>query len=239
MMKTFFALAFFSLFPGAGAQVMVCSHFEAGSNNVSEGIFLMHSSGLEYGFNQYVLAAHLEFGMISTSGNVLTGLHVHGSRSFPVKGFPVDVKGHYILNRFSDLMRETNWGLAVNTKKWDHFFLELGTNFKTYALNGNAREIYDTEPADSRLHENFNLIYTFSGYLKPHNHQWNIGLSCTNTDEYMINQSTNPLFNLQIKYLIRPELTVFLDSWYKSAGIFNISANYFGYFFRTGIKWEI
>jgi len=34
-------------------------------------------------------------------------------------------------------------------------------------------------------------------------------------------------------------LTVFLDSWYKKAGVFNISANSFGYSFRTGVTWEI
>lgn len=73
----------------------------------------------------------------------------------------------------------------------------------------------------------------------PHNHNWNLGLTITNIDYYTINQSTNPIFNLQMKYDLKPNLSVRIDSWYKQAGIFNIYANYFGYFFRGGVKWEI
>jgi hypothetical protein len=42
-----------------------------------------------------------------------------------------------------------------------------------------------------------------------------------------------------MKYKPKSNLTLYLDTWYKQSGVFNINANYFGYFFRGGVKWDI
>ena len=144
-----------------------------------------------------------------------------------------------MLNRFSDIFYENNWGVRIANKYYRHFIYELGINNKTYVVNSSAREEYDIDKANNKLHENFNLIYMVSVFLKPPDNKWNVGISCTNIDYYIINQSTNPVFNLQLKYKLKSNLNLFLDSWYKQAGMLNINANYFGYFFRGGIKWEI
>jgi hypothetical protein len=68
---------------------------------------------------------------------------------------------------------------------------------------------------------------------------WNIGFSFTNIDYFIINQETNPVINLQGKYDVSKSLTLFLESWYKSSGAFNLSVNSFGFFFRTGVLWKI
>lgn len=223
----------------ARAQVQLETYFDVGSNNVSEGVFIKNVYRGNYQYQKYSIESGLQFDWLSNNPNTLTGFDIIGSREFSVNNFPFDVKGFFMLNRFSDIAHETNWGVQLETKKLDHFIFALGTNFKSYKINSNAREDYNISKSNSTLDENFNLIYLLSAYLKPHNYNWNIGVSITNIDYYIINQSTNPVFNLQGKCKVKTQLNLFIEAWYKQAGILNINANYFGYFFRGGIKWEI
>ena len=39
-------------------------------------------------------------------------------------------------------------------------------------------------------------MYSFSYFLKPTDENWNVGLSVTNIDHFVINQETNPVMNL-------------------------------------------
>jgi len=224
---------------GINAQIELHSYIDIGENNVSEGIFIKNAYRGSYQYQKYDIEAGLQFDLKSNNPNIPTGIDIIGLREFSVKDFPFNIKGIFILNRFSDLLYETNWGVRVETRKYEHFLFELGTNFKTYTINSAAREEYNINKSDSKLHENFNLVYVLTAYFKPHDNGWNVGLSCTNIDYYIINQSTNPVFNLQMRYKLKSNTTLYLESWYKQAGIFNIYANYFGYFFRGGIKWEI
>lgn len=224
---------------GINAQIKLQSFIDIGENNVSEAVFIKNVYRGSYQYQKYNVEAGMQFDLKSINPNTLTGLDIIGSREFIIKDFPFDIKGFFMLNRFSDLLYETNWGIRLETRKFEHFLYEIGTNFKTYTINSEAREENDTDLVDSKLRENFNLLYVVTAYLKPHNYDWNVGLSFTNADYYIINQSTNPVFNLQLTYNLKPNLSLYLHSWYKQAGVFNINANYFGYFFRGGVIWEI
>jgi hypothetical protein len=215
------------------------TYADVGSNNVSEGTFIKNSYRAHYQYQKYSLESGLQFDWLSNNPNTLSGFDLLGAREFSIKNFPFDVQGFFMLNRFSDLACETNWGIKAETHKFDHFRIVLGTNFKSYKINSDARETYNISKSDSKLTENFNLLYRASVYLKPHAHHWNLGLSITNIDYYIINQSTNPVFNIQGLYKAKPKLNLFMEAWYKQAGMLNISANYFGYFFRGGVTWEI
>ena len=224
---------------GINAQIKLQSYIDIGENNVSEGVFVKNVYRSTYQYQKYNVEAGMQFDLISNNPNTFTGLDIIGSREFLIRDFSFDIKGFFMLNRFSDLQYETNWGVRIETRKLEHFLFELGTNLRTYTINSTAREEYNIDKSNSKLNENFNLMYVISAYLNPQNNDWNVGLSCTNVDYYIINQSTNPVFNLQMTYKLKSNLTLYLDTWYKQAGIFNINANYFGYFFRGGVIWEI
>ncbi|MCD6597395.1 MAG: hypothetical protein J7L04_06895, partial [Bacteroidales bacterium] len=119
-----------------------------------------------------------------------------------------------------------------------HFIIRIGTNFKTYALNKKAISNYEID-TDTKIKENWNLMYSFSYYLKSFDNLWNVGISITNFDYFIINQETNPVFNLNAWYKPGTPLKLFIETWYKSSGAFNLSVNYFGFFVRTGIIWNI
>lgn len=221
------------------AQVQLQSYFDVGSNNTSDGAFIKNGYRGNYQYKKYSVETGLQFDWLSNNPNTLTGFDIVGTREFSIKDFPFELNGFYMLNRFSDLAHENNWGLTIETRKLKHFAFALGTNFKSYKINSDALEEYNISKSNSKLEENWNLMYLVTAYLKPHTYHWNIGLSCTNIDYYIINQSTNPVFNLQGLYKPKSNLTLFMEAWYKQAGMLNINANYFGYFVRGGIKWEI
>ena len=224
---------------GIKAQATLETFVDIGSNNVSEGVFIKNVYRGNYNYQKYAVETGLQLDYLSNNPNTLTGFDVIGSRSFLINDFFFNVKSFFVLNRFSDIAHETNWGFAAETKKMPHFIFTLGTNFRTYTINSDAQTAYDIRKSDSKLKENWNLMYRISAYLKPHNYKWNIGLSCTNMDYYVINQSTNPVFNVQGMYNPNNKVSLFVEAWYKQAGMMNISANYFAYFFRGGIKWKI
>lgn len=239
-MKHLLTISFFLIsFYGLNAQLSLQSDVALGKNNVSEGIYVKNTYRVGYGISTFHLETGVRFDLISNNPNTLTGFDLSGSREFTLKEIPFQLKAYFMLNRFSDLQYETNWGIWFETLKFEHWLVALGTNFKTYTINASGREEFDIDKADKSLHENFNLTYCISAYLKPHKHIWNIGLSCTNVDYYLINQSTNPIFNIQARYQLNPKLNLFLEAWSKQAGMLNIQANFFGGFIRGGVRWEI
>lgn len=221
------------------AQLKLESFIDIGENNVSEGVYIKNAYRGNFQYKKYNIEAGIQFDIKSRNPNTLTGIDVIGSRKFLIKNFPFDVKGFFMLNRFSDILYETNYGLRLKTNKLKNVLLEIGTNFKTYSINAAARKEYNIDKSNSKLNENFILMYLVSVYLKSHDSDWNVGFSFTNFDYYTIDQLTNPVINLQMSYKLKPNLTLHLDSWYRRSGIFNISANHFGYFFRTSLKWKI
>jgi hypothetical protein len=221
------------------AQLQLQTFVDVGEHSVSEGLYVKNIFRGSFNYQTYNIEVGTQFDYKNNNPNLISGVDLIGSKRITVKNFPFDIKSYFILNRFSDLMYETNWGLRADTRIFDHFEFELGTNFKTYVINSSATNEYEINDSDRKLRENFNFIYTATAFLKPHDCSWNIGLSCTNIDYYVINQSTNPVFNLQMSYKPKPNLTLRLDSWYKQAGMLNINANHFAYFFRGGIIWEI
>ena len=221
------------------AQLELESFIDIGENNVSEGTYIKNAYRSNYQYKKYNIQAGIQFDIKSSNPNALTGIDFIGSRKFLIKNFSFDAKGFFMLNRFSDLLFETNYGIKLETKKLKNILFVVGTNFKTYTINATTRKEYDIDKSNSKLNEDFMVMYLVSIYLKAHDSDWNIGFSLTNFDYYKIDQLVHPLVNLQMKYQLKPNLTLYLDSWYRRSGIFNISANHFGYFFRGGIKWKI
>ncbi len=232
-------LIFFSAIHENNAQLNLQFYIDIGENNVSGGTFVNNLYRGSYQFKNYNIEGGLQLDIKSENSNTLTGIDIIGLRKFSIKKIPVDVKGFFMLNRFSDILYETNYGVRIETRILKSILFEIGTNFKSYKINATARKKYDIDKSNSTLNENLIYTYLLSAYLKPHNNNWNVGLSVTNYDYYIINQLINPNFNLLMKYKLGSNLTLYLDSWYKLSGIFNIHANHFGYFFRSGLKWKI
>lgn len=219
------------------AQTGVSGYMDLGSNNVSDGFFMKTALLVQHRFGKNNVEAGLQVDIISHNERTFSGFNLRFSRLMQVKGFPFEVQGFFLRTPFSDLLRETNWGLLMDMKH-NHFAMQLGTEFRSFAFTRKAIDTYGYRE-DERIRENWNLVYSIGYHLKPDDYQWNVGLSVTNIDYFVMNQETNPVLRLSGRYRVSLPVDLFMEAWYKSAGALNLSVNYFGFFFRTGIAWDI
>ena len=219
------------------AQYQTTFYADIGQTVVSDGLLLKIADLTSYQFGKNKLEAGLQIDILSNSDRFFSGYNIQVSREWTIKSFPLETQAFFILTPFSDILHETNWGILLGINR-NHYAIKIGTNFRTYAYNHKAIDTYSFE-TDTRMHENWNLMYSFNGYIKPIDNIWNIGLSLTDIDNFIINQETNPIINLQFTYRFKPSLKLYLESWYKNAGALNMNVNYFGFFIRSGIIWDI
>ncbi len=232
-----FFLVFLFQGPGAEAQFQSGLYTDVGMNNVSEGLFIRMAGNAACQFGKNNLEAGFQTDLYGNREVFLSGYGLRASREVTVRSIPFDLAGFIIITPFSDILRETNRGLTAGMHR-DQFFFSLGTNFRTYAYNKKAIDLYGLE-GNTRLHEKWNLMYTVRYCLKPADHLWNLSLTVTNTDHFMIHQETNPMLQLKGAYSSDPRFRLFLEAWYQQAGLFNINIHYFGFFIRPGIIWHI
>ena len=218
------------------AQLKLSAYFDAGDNNVSEGLYIKSSALGSYQINKFRVEGGAQFDLKDAGSNFLTGGSIIVAREFSINKFLFETQGLFMYDPFSPLVHESNWGVLANIPR-KHFNYKLGTEFKTYHITNKAENDYDIT-SNKKLNEKWNLIYLIKYSLKPSEHKWNAGASITNIDHFLINQETNPMVNIEGRYDISSPLTLYVESWYKSAGSLNISANYFSFFFRTGIIWK-
>lgn len=219
------------------AQPSLVVYTDTGENNASEGLFLKTAGQAKYQLDKYKFEAGFQLSPISNYEPIFSGFNGNISRQIFLNKFNFGIQLFYIYSPFSENLRETNAGALVKVKRY-HFNFKLGTNFRTFAYNKSAAKKYDLNK-NNKIHENWNLIYSIGYFFKPDTNFWNIGLTVTNLDHFTISQETNPIFYLRGQYKKNLPVEIFMETWYKSAGAFNLSVNYFGFFVRTGIVWEI
>lgn len=218
------------------AQGRFSAYIDAGENNVSEGLYIKTSLFGAYQPGKTEIECGTQFDIKSAGSNFLTGLSLSGTREFQVKAFQFEIQGLFMFNPFSDLVHESDLGILANVER-KHFAFKLGTEFRTFHITKKASEEFDIV-SNKNLNENWNIMYLLGYNLKPIDNDWNCGIVITNIDHFLINQEINPLIYLHGKCNVSSPLTIYIESWYKSAGSLNINATYFGFFIRTGMIWE-
>lgn len=219
------------------AQPGLTIYADIGSNNVSNGLFIKSATMGHFKFGKNRVEAGFQNDLVSNNNIPFSGYTINASRELVIKDSRFELQGFCTWTLNSEFLRETNWG-ALLKMRHGRFEMEIGTNSRTYAFREHAIRIYKIEKNSESIHENFNLMYSFSYYLKKTNDPWNVGLSITNIDYFIINQETNPVINLRGLYKPGPRVCLFTEFWYKPAGTLNLTINHFGFFTRTGMIWN-
>jgi hypothetical protein len=219
------------------AQPGLTIYADGGKNIISDGMFIRSALLGNYKSGKNQMTAGLQTNLINGNNIVLSGFCINASREFKIKNTLLALNGFWLWTASSELLQETNYGCFISMKQ-KHFEWQLGTNLRTYSFRSRAMAEFPIEEGDSKIHENFNLMYSFSYNLKPSDHRWNTGLTVTNIDYFLINQETNPYINLHGSYRISSPVSLFAEAWYKNAGSLNMSTNYIGFVIRGGIKWN-
>ena len=233
-------LIFLSLFfcINSVAQPGLTIYTDMGSNNVSHGLFIKSSAIGYYKFGKNIVETGFQTDLKNYNKHGFSGYSIDISRDFAIKGLPLALQGFYTSTSSSDMLRESNWG-GLLKMKFNHFEMIFGTNFRTFSFRPGVVKDYNIEKNTTKLHEINNLMYSFSYNLKPGDNRWNAGLSVTDIDHFTINQETNPMFNLHGLYKLKSPVLLLAQAWYKIAGASNLEVNYFGFYIRTGLIWNI
>ncbi len=217
----------------ANSQVEMDYLLDLGQTNVSQGLYISTALVGAYSFDKYTLKAGAQFQLIHPSSRVFSAAEFVAGRCFCVGKQTLEAEAFYLYRNFSSLMFISNWGLAVVMRK-RHWRFDLGQDFKSYRVREKA---WSNEAEGRVLRENFNLVYRISYFLNSSEKPWNISLSLTNRDYFLINQETNPMLSLRAESFVSSTMKLYLENWYKTAGSLNMSAHRFGYFVRTGLIW--
>ncbi len=217
----------------AKSQIELDYSLDLGQSNVSQGLYLSTALVAAYSFDKYTLDAGAQFQLIHPAHRVFSAAEFVANRRFYIGKQILSVEAFYLYRNFSSLMFISDWGLAVGMRL-KHWQFDLGQDFKSYRVREKALS-YETE--GNVLRENFNLIYHIAYFVNSPEKPWNISLSLTNRDQFLINQETNPMLSLRAESFVSSSMKLYLENWYKPAGSLNMSAHYFGYFLRTGLIW--
>jgi hypothetical protein len=167
------------------------------------------------------------------------------------KGWFVDVGGgmgtgptrlesnlFYRANLVSARLHEINWGamLSLHTR---HATISLGDNHRVYELTRNAVPTSAASAGgNTRIVEPRNFMYAFTWFIVPAQDRWNVSLTLTNFDHFLVQQETNPMATGRFSYQVNPHTKAYTEVWYQNAGVLNLQANYFGGYVRTGLSWQ-
>jgi len=238
IIKSFFIIFLISICMGLFAQPGISVYTDAGSNNISKGIFIRSAAFGSYKYGKYNLETGFQADLKNNNKNGVSGYTIIASRNMAIKAVSFELKGFFIQTFPSEILVETNCGamMEIGHKR---FGMAIGTNFRTYDIRQKALSRYEIDNTHTKIHEIYNLMYSFEYNLKTTGESWNLGLSLSNIDNFNINQETNPIVNLNGRYKLSAPLTLYMQASYKSAGVTNLVLNYFGFYFRTGIIWNI
>jgi len=219
------------------AQHELMIYTDLGKNNVSQGTFIRSAAIGYFKFGKNIFEPGLQFDLKNRNSSEFSGFTINAIRTLTIKDIPFKVQGFYTKTYCSDILGKSDYG-AFMAIRHNHFEMMIGTSFSTYSLRKKGVAKYGIENKNTKIHENFNFLYSFSFYLKPSEEKWNAGLSITDIDYFIVNQETNPVLSLNGIYKFTSSLGINAQMWYKTAGTLNSHINYFGYFIRAGVIWN-
>lgn len=219
------------------AQPQASIYTDLGRNVVNDGLIIKNAGLVNYQYGKYKTEAGFQTEFNSSKNVSLSGFAFKFSRAFLIKKFPLEVQSFFLVTPISSVLRETNWGI-MSSLEGKHLKMSIGTNFRTFANTSKAIKNYDIR-SNTKIHEIWNLIYSFSYYIKPLKHPCNVAFSITNLDYFTIEHETNPILILHGFYKLNSRLNFFVEIRCKENFPFNFNMNYFGISQRTGITLNI
>ena len=224
--------------PGYG-QFKQAVLLDAGSSTVSDGAYLRPAAIAAYRFEKFSFGTGLQWTFSSAERKVISGGFISGGSDFKVREVPLSANLFVRRNPYSDIVKETLFGAVLKHER-SRLDIHFGYHMRWYRLSESAVEQGEhlSGPALS-IWEYRNFMYRGTVRLKERDAPWNLSASVTNYDYFLIQQETNPMFNVAGCFRVSDALAIHSSLWYQGAGMMNIHANHYGFYFRTGVVWQV
>ncbi|MEA4935741.1 MAG: hypothetical protein VB102_03760 [Paludibacter sp.] len=217
------------------AQLSSFIYVETGENYVSSGMYTDITGNISAKINRWELGITSGLTFSEARQDRFNALSIDLSRSFKLKELSFDGKLFYQWRPFSERLHEQNAGLLIAYKK-NWFGLEMGLNTRIYYLTDRVISLNNYQ--QTTIWEPLNLMYKFT-YFAPFSEKIHFRASITNYDTFIIQQETNPMIIIKLDYQLSQSTKLNLGVGYLQSGLMNIRVNYFGYFIRGGVQWEL
>ena len=121
------------------------------------------------------------------------------------------------------------------------FIFVAGTKFGRFDTNlgASARVITPSGSFKNSIFERFNLQYDFGVSVFANPQKWNLRLGASNYDMFLFERIEAIMFSLKGDYSFSDKWGVFCKANLRPAGNFHLSANYYSFYFQTGVRWAI
>lgn len=226
------------LAPGWG-QVQFLGFMDAGSSTVSSGFSLKPSVTGTYNFRQFHGSTGLQWTFSEAERQIFSGWFIHGGFDFTMEEQPFSAILFFRSNPYSGRTAEHNLGTVIRHER-KYLEIHLGYHARLYTLDYKTEATGGPVPgADLRLWEPRNFIYRGTLSLHEQPAIWNLSATVTNYDHFLIQQETNPMLSMAGHYRISDGIRIHSSVWYQGAGMLNLHANHYGFYFRTGIQWQL
>lgn len=238
--KMLFLIIFFSFLANdVVAQYKLSSHLDLGESNISNGLYISNSTFFDYQYKNTTGKVGIQFNVLDQSffPSFFTGVHASITQKIKIKKLNFTLQGIYFSHFFSNLIHEHNFSILEGLEL-KHFAHKIGVHFRNIRFTQEGQELFGIDEPHT-INELFNLVYLLKYTIMPKDHHWNIGVSLTNYDHFVINQASNPMLVIDGKVKIKEKVSLYFETWFQRAGVMNISANHYGLFIRTGVLWDI
>lgn len=229
-------VVFASLMSGY-SQVSLMAYLDAGKNVVLSDYYASSSIIASCTYSRFTLSPGVSYICEGHKGSRFEGYLLNGSRQVNFFRRTIDIGVFYLHRPLSEIIKENNWGVYAEYIG-KRFEILIGNQFRYYRLIASEDLQAELKRKPDIISENWNIIYSFH-YRIISNTSWHLSASVTNLDYFIIEQETNPLFNIKVSYKIRNKVMPYIAYWHRNAGMFNLKANHFGYHFRLGLEWEL
>lgn len=236
--RLIFLLLVSCFFLAGYGQLSQSAMMDAGMSTISSDGFFRIASVSEYKLSSFHGSAGFQWVFSGDERKNLSGGFLAAGRDFSTTVVPFTADLFFRVNPYSSLTRETNFGFLLKYMR-SHLEIHAGYHVRYYLLSSGHENTGDlNEGADRTIWEYRNFIYRGTLHLNKPETAWNLSLSVTNFDHFLIQQETNPLLTISGKYKLAEESSVFAEFWMQNAGMLNLHPNFYGFYFRTGLKWQ-
>jgi len=239
MKRTIYILTLILLPLQMHGQFLLRDQLVTGSNTVSDGLFVRNDLVLAWEKDIFSLSGGLELSSGNVNPMLVSGWNLTANVSVLQQAFPIDLTAFFLRNPYSSLSRETNFGLGASYKR-PHVRLQLGIGTRIWSLVPDKTDPTGLpDDPDYTIIEYRNFLYSFSYFLNEPEAKWNLELRLSDFDEFLVQQETNPMVALAFMLELKPGLHFLASGSYQGSGMLNLQADYYGYYFKTGIQWAL
>ncbi|MDR1459974.1 MAG: hypothetical protein LBI60_07145 [Bacteroidales bacterium] len=113
---------------------------------------------------------------------------------------------------------------------------ELQTRLFDLTIGASNRRYWPIRQTEKPTVEMINFIYELKGRIFEKDHKYNLTLIASNTDAFYVERIQMVYLKAAGNYKINNRINVFLEGTFIPAGVFNLTADYYGYSIKNGVE---